>query len=100
MQVDHPAKKARKRIKFECLQCGSQFDDDWKKKHEEKCHKGMRVQVKVVGAPSNPFVASVRRKKSQPAVNTETNQNLSVSLYFMLCSYNLISTENSFSFSF
>jgi len=48
-------KRKRKRVKVECLECGSQFNDDLKKKHEEKLHCGKRVNVKHVGAPKNPF---------------------------------------------
>jgi len=48
-------KRKRKRVKVECLECGSQFNDDFKKKHEEKLHRGKRVNIKHVGAPKNPF---------------------------------------------
>ncbi|KAF0769924.1 Uncharacterized protein FWK35_00002703 [Aphis craccivora] len=47
--------RKRKRVKVERLKCGSQFNDDFKKKHEEKLHRGNRVNVKHVGAPKNPF---------------------------------------------
>ena len=42
--------KKRKRIKLECLICGSVFDDDYRSKHENKIHGGKRVRVKHVGA--------------------------------------------------
>lgn len=47
--------KKRKRIKLECLICGSVFDDDYRSKHENNIHGGKRVRVKHVGAPNNPF---------------------------------------------
>ncbi|GBO23538.1 Zinc finger MYM-type protein 1 [Araneus ventricosus] len=53
--------KSRKRIKLECLECGSQFDDDYRCRHEKAKHDGKRVQVKHVGAFSNPFEASKRK---------------------------------------
>jgi len=58
--------RKRKRIKVECLECGSRFNDDFKKKHEEKLHNGKRVNVKHVGAPKNPFESA-----------TETSRHLS-----------------------
>lgn len=39
-------KRKRIRVKVECLECGSRFNDDFKKKHEEKLHNGKRVNVK------------------------------------------------------
>lgn len=51
----------RKRIKLECLECGSQFDDDYKTRHEKVIHSGRTVKVKNAGAPSNPFEASKRK---------------------------------------
>ncbi|XP_025202912.1 uncharacterized protein LOC112599999 [Melanaphis sacchari] len=47
--------KKRKRIKLECLICGSVFDDDYRSKHENNIHGGKRVRVKHGGAPNNPF---------------------------------------------
>lgn len=55
-------KKTRKRVKLQCLECGSNFDDDYRKKHEVKCHGGKRVKIKHFCAPENPFEAS--KKKS------------------------------------
>lgn len=51
----------RKRIKLECEECGSQFDDDYKSRHEKSIHGGKKVKVKHVGAPLNPFEASKRK---------------------------------------
>ncbi|KAF0703611.1 Uncharacterized protein FWK35_00037546, partial [Aphis craccivora] len=45
----------RKRIKVECLTCGSIFDDDYRKKHEINIHHGKRIKVKHLGAPASPF---------------------------------------------
>ena len=38
-------KRKRKRVKVEWFICGSQFNDDFKKKHEEKFHGGKRVNM-------------------------------------------------------
>jgi len=57
-------KRKRKRVKVECLECGSQFNDDFKKKHEEKLHRGKRVNVKHVGAPKNPFESAAAATRS------------------------------------
>lgn len=53
-------KRKRKRVKVECLECGNTFDDDFKKKHEEKLHDGKRINVKHVGAPKNPFQSAAK----------------------------------------
>lgn len=37
--------RKRKRIKVECLTCGSVFDDDYKTRHEIKEHNGKKVSV-------------------------------------------------------
>lgn len=55
------SKPSRKRTKLECEECGSQFDDDYKTRHEAAKHNGNRVKVKHVGAPLNPFEASKRK---------------------------------------
>jgi hypothetical protein len=49
-------KRKRKRIKLECLSCGSTFDDDYRQKHEKQVHNGAKVKVKHHGAADNPFV--------------------------------------------
>jgi hypothetical protein len=38
-----------------CLKCGSIFNNDFKKQHEEKVHYGKSVNIKLVGTPENPF---------------------------------------------
>lgn len=64
----------RKRIKLECLKCGSQFDDDYRTRHENAKHNGERMRVKVVGAPTNPFEASKRKvAKATPPVVLSDN---------------------------
>lgn len=35
----------RKRIKLECEECGSQFDDDYKSHHEKAIHGDKKVKV-------------------------------------------------------
>ncbi|XP_042908918.1 uncharacterized protein [Parasteatoda tepidariorum] len=59
--------KKRKRIKLQCCICGSQFDDDYRNRHEKACHEGKRVQVKTLDAPSSPFEAA--KKKPQNSQN-------------------------------
>ncbi|KAL4084673.1 hypothetical protein QTP88_027600 [Uroleucon formosanum] len=67
-------KRKRKRDKVECLECGSQFNDDLKKKHEEKLHRGKRVNIKHVGAPKNPFEsAAAIRNLNKRAMIPENN---------------------------
>jgi hypothetical protein len=53
-------KKKRKRIKLECLSCGSSFDHDYRRKHEINIHDGIHVKVKDVslGIANNPFAAA------------------------------------------
>ncbi|CAI6376663.1 unnamed protein product [Macrosiphum euphorbiae] len=58
--------KSRKRVKLECLECGSSFDDDYRKKHEINRHGGKRTKVKHFVAPENPFDASKRKIKHIP----------------------------------
>ena len=42
--------------------CHSVFDDDYRKRHEQTCHQGKRVQVAHQGAPANPFTAAAANK--------------------------------------
>ena len=58
------SKHKRKRIKLQCLECNSVFDDDYRKRHEQTCHQGKRVRVAHKNAPANPFVAA-KRSQSQ-----------------------------------
>jgi len=56
-------KRKRVRVKVECCECGAKFDDDYKKTHDEKQHKallqqGKVIKTKTVGAPSDPFAAA------------------------------------------
>ncbi|KAL4097237.1 hypothetical protein QTP88_022043 [Uroleucon formosanum] len=51
----------RKRIELECEECGSQFDDDYKARHEKAIHDGKNVKIKHVGAPLYPFEASKKK---------------------------------------
>jgi len=55
----------RKRIKIECLDCGSVFNNDYKLKHERDVHQGKKVKIQHFGAPSNPFAASKSKKNKQ-----------------------------------
>ena len=61
----------RKRIKLECLNCGSIFNNDYRAKHERQRHDGKRIKVKHFGAPKNPFEASKSSyKECSPTVST------------------------------
>lgn len=53
-------KRKRKRIKLQCLSCGSSFDQDYRRKHEINIHGGIKVKVKDIslGIASNPFTAA------------------------------------------
>lgn len=68
-----------KRRKVQCESCGSIFNNDFQKKHENALHGGKRVKTKVPGAPANPFVASV-------GSNTKSNllENVSFILLILL----------------
>ena len=59
------SKLKRKRIKLECLECHSVFDDDYRKRHEQTCHQGKRVRVAHKDAPANPFAAAINRRSNQ-----------------------------------
>lgn len=55
----------RKRIKLECLECGSVFNNDYKLKHKRDVHGGKKIKIQHFGAPSNPFTAAKIRKNKQ-----------------------------------
>lgn len=57
-------KYKRKRIKLECVDCGSVFNNDYKLQHERQVHHGKKIKVKHFGAPSNPFEAAKRKTQS------------------------------------
>lgn len=59
------AKPKRKRIKLQCLECNSVFDDDYRKRHEQTCHQGKRVRVAHKDAPANPFEAAKRSQSGR-----------------------------------
>lgn len=50
------------RVQVKCVKCGSEFNRDYKKTHEQKVHNGETYQVKNVGAPDNPFAAAKKTK--------------------------------------
>ena len=58
------SKHKRKRIKLQCLECNSVFDDDYRKRHKQTCHQGKRVRVAHKDASTNSFVAA-KRSQSQ-----------------------------------
>jgi len=80
-------KRKRKRVKVECLECGSQFNDDFKKKHEEKIHRGKRVNIKHVGAPKNPFESAAATWNLNKRVMIPVSRILYL-IYFVINIYN------------
>lgn len=66
-----------KRRKVQCESCGGIFNNDFQKRHEHALHGGKRVKIKVLGAPANPFVVSVRS-------NTRSNLLENVSFIFLI----------------
>lgn len=68
--MDKKGKSGRFQVK--CLTCGSEFNRDYKTTHEKKKHDGKIVQIKMVGAPENPFVlaASAKRQKIESFPST------------------------------
>lgn len=72
-----------KRRKVQCESCGSIFNNDFQKKHENALHGGKRVKIKVPGAPANPFVASM-------SSNMKSNllENVSFILLYFNFAYN------------
>lgn len=64
------------RYKVECLTCGNIFEKDYKRKHEELCHNGNHISIKMVRAPSNPFDAArkkIRAGSNDLSVSTTNN---------------------------
>lgn len=55
----------RKRIKLECLDCGSVFNNDYKLKHERDVHAGKKIRFQHFGAPSDPFTFAKTKKNKQ-----------------------------------
>ena len=55
-------KTQMRRSKVECMSCKSVFNLEYKQTHEQKMHGGQHIQVKVIGAPKNPFEAAKRQK--------------------------------------
>ena len=73
-----PAKHSnpRKRIKVQCTECGLQFDDDYKSRHEKKVHAGKHFRIQHVGAPANPFEAASCSKKKKLEKSKDTSDPL------------------------
>jgi hypothetical protein len=68
------SKPKRKRIKLQCLECNSVFDDDYRKRHEQTCHQGKRVRVAHKDAPANPFEAA-KRSQTQKEYSEKTEKS-------------------------
>lgn len=56
-------KNKRKRIKLECMDCGSIFNNDYKLKHERQVHSGKKIKTKHYGVPSISFEAPTQLKQ-------------------------------------
>jgi hypothetical protein len=63
------SKPKRKRIKLQCLECNSIFDDDYRKRHEQACHQGKRVRV------ANPFEAAKRGQSQREYFDSSEAQD-------------------------
>lgn len=75
-----PDKQKRKRVKVKC-ECGSEFDLDYRNKHEALQHNGQRKKIKHLNAPENPFEAAKRTKKNvseTEAIPEATETNISL----------------------
>lgn len=70
-------KHKRTCLKVECLECGSGFNDDCQKKHEENLHCDKRVKVKHVGAPNNLFEFAAAN-----VYTLEKRTDMQVDIYF------------------
>ncbi|XP_022161013.1 uncharacterized protein LOC111027095, partial [Myzus persicae] len=65
MSDNKSVKRKRNRFKVVCLKCGSIFNNDFKKQHEEKEHNVKSVNIKLVGAPDNPFQSAAKTNLSK-----------------------------------
>lgn len=74
--MDKKGKSGRFQVK--CLICGSEFNRDYKATHEKKRHNGNFVQIKIVGAPENPFIlaASAKRQKLETLPSTSSAKGM------------------------
>lgn len=50
------------------VECGSSFDDDYRKKHELKFYDGKNTKIKHVNAPKNSF-------EGKPTSGKKTNNS-------------------------
>jgi len=53
-------KRKRIHLKVVCMECGTQFNDDFNKKLKAKLHRGKWINVKHIGAPKNPFESAAK----------------------------------------
>lgn len=63
MSDNGSVKRKRNRFKVVCSKCGSIFNNDFKKQHEEKVHNGKSVNIRLVSAPDNPFQSAAKTSK-------------------------------------
>lgn len=54
--------KERKRTKLTCLRCGSEFDDEYNRKHELTQYGGEKALVKHLGTFENLFIDASKKK--------------------------------------
>ncbi|KAL4118970.1 hypothetical protein QTP88_011848 [Uroleucon formosanum] len=73
MSDNKSVKRKRNRFKVECLKCGSIFNNDFKKQHEEKVHNGKSINIKLVGAPDNLFQSAAKTSKIIEKRNLKNN---------------------------
>jgi len=63
MRVNTSVKRKRNRFKVVCTKCSSIFNNDFKKQHEKKVQNGKSVNIKLVGAPDNPYQSAAKTLK-------------------------------------
>jgi hypothetical protein len=67
--VQNPEEKEKL---LHCLECNSIFDNDYRQRHEQTCHKGKRVRV---AHNANPFEAAKRSQSQREYVESLEVQN-------------------------
>ncbi|KAL4143962.1 hypothetical protein QTP88_006210 [Uroleucon formosanum] len=64
-----------KQIKFECMECGSILNNDYRLQHERTMHGGKRVKIQYQRSPLNPFVSCSKNYDNEINLATSTSTN-------------------------
>ena len=72
--------KPKVRDKITCKDCGSNFDYEWKRRHEISKHNGKAIRIQMTGAPRNPFEASVSRTVKKARLQNESEVEVDTAL--------------------